>query len=169
MDLLLIRHGEALPVGRDGIASDYDRVLSNIGKRKSTAAGEALTRLGVHLDAILFSPLPRAEQTVGALVERFEGHPACRACPEMAPGANWDTLVKELRRNSELSAIALVGHEPDLSGMAARVLGGDDLPRLIFHTGSIACIHLELKSDPPDASLRWFLDSAQLEWIARGQ
>lgn len=169
MELLLVRHGEALPVGRDGIASDYDRVLSTIGKRKSTAAGEALNRLGVRLDAILYSPLPRAEQTAGALTERLGGHPECRTCPELAPGAYWPVIVSELRRNADLSAIALVGHEPDLSGMAARILGGDHLPRLIFHTGSIACILLDLKSDPPDASLRWFLDSAQLEWIARGQ
>lgn len=168
MEILLIRHGEALPAGRDGITSDYDRVLSDIGKRKSAAAGEALTRLGVRLDAILFSPLPRAEQTVSSMVDRLDNAPECRVCNDMAPGAHWLTMLKELRQIAELRTVALVGHEPDLSTMAARVLGGLDGPYFIFHTGSIACIHLELGNDPPGASLRWFLDSAQLEWIARG-
>jgi phosphohistidine phosphatase SixA len=75
--------------------------------------------------------------------------------------------VDELRRNTEFTTIAMCGHEPDLSTTATRLLGGDHRPSLLFHTGSIAMLHVDLKADPPQSSLAWFLDSRQLDLIAQ--
>ena len=56
--LWLLRHGDAA----DG-SPDAERPLTKKGERQSRAAGRALKRLGVEMDACLTSPKVRAADT----------------------------------------------------------------------------------------------------------
>jgi len=167
MELLLIRHGEARRVGDDGITTDRQRVLSSLGIEKTRNAGIALSKLGLRINAVLSSPYPRTVQTSEILRDSLSYTPQIRASELVAPNAAWVPLVEELQRNIELRTIAVCGHEPDLSAFATKLLGGNRRASLIFHTGSVALFHVDVRNDPPEASLRWFLDSNQLDLIAR--
>ncbi len=167
LELLIIRHGEATPVGSPGVGSDRERTLSATGVDKTKRAAAALNRLGIRLNAVLTSPYPRAHQTAEILCERLERAPQLRACDALSCDADMGRLMEELNRVAELKAVGVCGHEPDLSRLTARLLANDDRPRLVFHTGSMAYMHVELNGSTPSSLLHWFLDSRQLDWIAQ--
>jgi phosphohistidine phosphatase len=113
MTLLLLRHGDA----EDGGGDDDARRLTPKGERQAVAAGEALSALGIEVDACLSSPKLRAAEMARL---------ACRAL-----GIEFE-LTDELRGGPfdgpELAAgrgtVLLVGHEPDFSDEVARLTGG---------------------------------------------
>lgn len=170
MELLLLRHGEALRVGQQGIDSDEHRTLTQTGIDKTRRTAVTLNRLHVRLDALLCSPLERTLQTARLLCEGMEHRPQLRPCdalvPDPSPNAV-DRIIDLLRRNAELPAIGICGHEPNLSGLLERFIGGNRRPCVVFHTGSVAWAQLDLSCDPPEATLHWFMDSRQLDLIAR--
>lgn len=167
LELLIIRHGEATPVGSPGVSSDRERTLSSKGIAKTERAAAALNRLGIRLNAVLTSPYPRAQQTAEILCERLERSPQLRSCEALSCDTDMGSVMGELNRVAELKAVAVCGHEPDLSRLAAKLLADDERPRLVFHTGSMAYMHVELNGSSPSALLHWFLDSRQLDWISQ--
>ncbi|MCH7527231.1 MAG: phosphohistidine phosphatase SixA [Planctomycetes bacterium] len=167
MNLLLIRHAEALPVGSPGITSDEQRVLSPAGKSKTHQAAIALNKLGVRIQIMLASPYLRAMQTAEIFCENLDHSPQLRACDALGADFDVKVVVDAIRQVADLGSLALCGHEPDLSRLATYLMGGRGQPSLIFHTGAMAHMQLDLGTKPPTASLHWFLNSQQLERIAQ--
>ncbi|QEY32867.1 phosphohistidine phosphatase SixA [Synechococcus sp. RSCCF101] len=121
--LLLLRHGIAEE--RGGLRPDPERSLTEAGRRRTRKVCRRLRRLGLVCDSLLASPLLRAHQTAEIAVR--EGlAPELRPCDALRPGSDpWPlllALITALRPGSPMR-IGLVGHEPDLSGLAARLLG----------------------------------------------
>jgi phosphohistidine phosphatase len=115
MLLYIIRHADAVPQGKGDVNSDADRPLTEKGRAQSHALAKALQQRGVHLDVILTSPLLRARQTAEDMVDVWEGHkPEVQICEELAPGVKPGKLARALRKLKR-EAIAVVGHQPDLS------------------------------------------------------
>ena len=110
--LWLLRHGDAA----DG-SPDAERPLTKKGERQSRAAGLALKRLGVELDACLTSPKVRAADTAKLACEPLGVEP--RHEPKLAGGPfDAEALAAGLGDN-----VLLVGHDPDFS-MALHALTG---------------------------------------------
>jgi phosphohistidine phosphatase len=110
--LWLLRHGEAA----DG-SPDAERPLTEKGERQSRAAGAALKRLGVEMDACLTSPKVRAADTAKLACESLGIDP--RQEPKLAGGPfDAEALAAGLGDN-----VLLVGHDPDFS-MAVHALTG---------------------------------------------
>ena len=42
MKLILVRHAEAVDLGTDGVASDFDRPLTDLGRRQAAGLATAL-------------------------------------------------------------------------------------------------------------------------------
>ncbi|HKP90358.1 MAG TPA: histidine phosphatase family protein [Thermoleophilaceae bacterium] len=110
--LWLLRHGDAA----DG-SPDAERPLTKKGERQSRAAGRALKRLGVEIDACLTSPKVRAADTAKLACEPLGVDP--RQEPKLAGGPfDAEALAAGLGDN-----VLLVGHDPDFS-MAVHALTG---------------------------------------------
>jgi phosphohistidine phosphatase len=108
----LLRHGEA----EDG-SPDAERALTDKGERQSRAAGAALARLGVKLDACLASPKVRAADTAKLACEALGVDVQLE--PKLAGGPfDADMLTAGLG-----DEVLLVGHDPDFS-MAVHSLTG---------------------------------------------
>lgn len=123
MDLYLIRHADALPLGVQGITEDEARPLSDEGRAQARALGEALAGKGVRLDKIVTSPLLRARQTTDALQAGWPGvAPEVVVCEEVAPGSKRRKLARALRQLGG-NAVAVVGHQPDLGRFAGWLIG----------------------------------------------
>jgi len=141
----LLRHGDA----EDDAADDAARRLTKKGKRQSTAAGAALERLGVEVDACLSSPKVRARQTADlaceALGVEVEETDALR-------GGDFDPAMLASGRGEVL----LVGHEPDFSRAIQAATGS----RVELKKGGLAAIE--------DGTLVALLRPAQLKAIAGG-
>jgi phosphohistidine phosphatase len=108
----LLRHGEA----EDG-SPDAERKLTAKGERQSRAAGAALKKLGVELDACLASPKLRAADTAKLTCEPLGVDVQLE--PRLAGGPfDADELAAGLGDH-----VLLVGHDPDFS-MAVHSLTG---------------------------------------------
>src|SRR5919199_4262034 len=99
----LLRHGEAA----DG-SPDAERPLTDKGERQARAAGEALKKLGVSIDACLSSPKVRAYDTAKLACEPLGVEVQLE--PKLAGGP---FQPEELAAG--LGDVLLVGHDPDFS------------------------------------------------------
>jgi phosphohistidine phosphatase len=110
--LWLMRHGDAA----DG-SPDAERPLTEKGEGQARAAGRALAKLGVRMDACLTSPKVRAADTARLACEPLDIEP--RHEPKLAGGPfDAEALAAGLGDN-----VLLVGHDPDFS-MAVHGLTG---------------------------------------------
>lgn len=156
MDLILIRHADALPLGQAGILEDAERPLSDTGKTQAKALAAALQRAGVHMNLLLTSPAVRAKQTADGLLAAWkDSPPKLQICEDLAMGFKVKKLagfVEELKAAS----IGLVGHQPDLSEFAAWLIGSRKA-RIDFAKGGAACISLGDAVAKGDGTLEWLI------------
>jgi len=162
VELLLIRHADAVPRGTPGIA-DADRALTGRGKKQFRDAAKGLARL-IRPRAVLTSPLRRARETAEIACRAWAG-PRPR---EVEALADYDlaALRSELERFSDSTRVALVGHEPHFSRLLAHLLAGTDAERLTFRKGGAALVEV----DGPGltrGSLLWYVPPKVLARISK--
>ena len=139
MQLLIIRHAIAVPSGTPDIP-DEERPLTPRGKARFRSAARGLARICKRPDALLTSPLLRAAQTA-AIAAKAWGKIAPEECPALASGS-FDELAAALAGYPDSTLIALVGHEPHVSELLARLLGSSRTDRLTFRKGAAALVEL---------------------------
>jgi phosphohistidine phosphatase len=122
MELILWRHADA----EEG-SPDLLRELTPLGRKQ---AGHVADWLNVRLPEdcrILCSPATRTQQTAEALERDFEVE------PEIGPGAHPGAVLRVTGWPAAAGAVLVVGHQPTLGRLAARLLVGRehdlDIPR----------------------------------------
>src|SRR5688572_15162955 len=123
MKLLIIRHAAAVPSGTPGIADD-DRPLTLRGRARFVRAARGLARLVERPDVLLTSPLPRARATADIAARAF-GRLEATVEPALAHGT-LAAILAAVARHPAKATVAIVGHEPTLGSLLARLLEGDD-------------------------------------------
>jgi phosphohistidine phosphatase len=162
VELYLIRHAEALPVGSNGIVEDEHRPLSEAGLAQCRALAEALRRQGVKLDKVVSSPLARAHETAETLVQDWPAPaPELVQCQALAPGGKRRKLTRFLH-GLGAESMAVVGHNPDLSEYAGWLIGGKGVQVELAKAG-VACVHFEGKYGKGCGLLNWLVTP---EWFA---
>jgi len=136
--LWLLRHGEAEP---HASGRDAERRLTERGERQARAAGIALARIGVKFDAVLFSPKVRARQTAELAAEawRPQQRKRLREHAPLASGFDAAQALEAIHGAGADGCLLLVGHEPDLSGVAGELTGA----RLDLKKGGVAALRLD--------------------------
>jgi len=127
----LLRHGDAEP---HGAREDFERRLTARGERQATGAGRALARLGVRFEAVYASPRVRALDTARLACVELGCEPVVHG--PLAGGFDARDAGELLARHRGAAAVMLVGHEPDLSGLAAALTGA----RIEMKKGGLAAI-----------------------------
>ena len=154
-ELYLIRHGLAAERGEQ-YPDDAKRPLTTRGIQRLRRAGKALASLDVAFDVILTSPLVRTRQTADALASAFREPPPIVNAPSLAPGGSHNAIVDDLAKQSHRrKKIAIVGHEPGIGELAARLMG---LRKPIeFKKGAICRIDVAALPPTGNGQLKWFL------------
>lgn len=155
----LVRHAIAAP--REEYASDYDRPLTEKGARRMYEITAGLTRLGVQLNEIWTSPLIRARQTADILGRLHGFHGPVRRMESLAPGGDHGLILGRLAE-AGVESLALVGHEPGLGELCARMLGGAPDRFILFKKGAVACIDVDGANLAGGGVLQWLLQPGQL-------
>ena len=139
MKLLLVRHATAVPRGTPGV-SDDKRPLTPEGKTKFLAAARGLARIARRPDVLLTSPLPRARATAEIIAGVFTDLDLTIE-PALARG-DVDAVLAAVDHQAAGSTVALVGHEPLLGALLARLLGAKPDNGLAFKKGGAALVDL---------------------------
>jgi phosphohistidine phosphatase len=111
------------------------------GEQQARAAGIALQRLGAEFEVVLFSPKTRARKTAELAAAQWttEQRERLRSDPALAGGFDARQALEALSSITADGRLLLVGHEPDLSGVAGDLTGGlVDLKK-----GGLAVVRLE--------------------------
>lgn len=124
LQVLLIRHSHAVPEG-SGL-SDEHRYLSERGRNTARRVGATLRSEGVRADVWLTSPLPRAVQTAELLANALEFTGEIVVLPPLQPGCAPEFVA--MRLSQHVGTVALVGHEPTLSGLGALLVSRPSFP-----------------------------------------
>jgi phosphohistidine phosphatase len=153
VQLLIVRHGIAVERGTPGIPDD-ERPLTPEGEKKFKQAARGVARVLDKPYAILTSPLPRAHRTAELLSDAFGGV-TLTSTTALADGS-FDDLSSQLGEYPKKALLAVVGHEPFLSSLLARLLRAKGGAALEFKKGGMALV--ELDGSPSDgATLLAFL------------
>lgn len=162
MDLYIIRHAEAQPLGEGGIKNDEDRPLTAAGHAQCKPLAAALQRQGVRLQRIVTSPLLRARQTAEDLLQELAApKPELHVCDHLAPDGKRKKLTRFLRGLGAQS-IAIVGHNPDL-GLYAGWLIGSRRAQIDLAKAGVAYVHFDEEPDKGAGVLQWM---ASPQWCA---
>jgi phosphohistidine phosphatase len=143
--------------------ADDDRPLTPRGKARFRVAAQGLARIAHRPDLLLTSPLPRARATAEIAARAFRRiEPVVERA--LAHGSVADVLAVLAGQPAE-ATVAIVGHEPVVSALLARLLGASRGDGFAFKKGGVALV--DLPGGPRAAGrLVWFLKPRILRSLA---
>jgi phosphohistidine phosphatase len=117
--LILLRHGKAESTAATG--GDFERGLTERGRRESALIGHALARIGYAPDLVLVSTARRAMETWEAAEGSF---PKARMAPARELyHASADALAEAIDAAGEpVATLMVVGHNPGLHELALTLM-----------------------------------------------
>ena len=162
MRIVFVRHATA----EDGGPSlpDWDRALTPEGRAEAPLVSNALQALELQPDLVLSSPLVRAYQTAEIIAPVL----GCTVmvADELQPGhGTLDNLQQVLARHTA-GTVMLVGHEPDLSALAARLCNADERGILLKKAGLIR-VDIEGRIQAGRGRLVWLLTPRVMRAMVR--
>jgi phosphohistidine phosphatase len=163
LELYVVRHGEAAPQAAGG---DRERALTERGALAAERVGVGLATLGVTLDALLASPLRRAQETARILARSLGAEP--RTEDALDGGASATDLLRVLpdwtrgRRR-----VALVGHQPVLGELVTLASFGPGRPCVALPPAGVARIDFPGAPRVAGAELVWLATPDLLDRVGR--
>src|SRR3569833_1836842 len=124
MNLLVIRH--AVAEDKKLLEDDAARRLTSAGERKFKGVARGLKQLGWKLNRVYTSPWLRAQRTAEQHTALGGGAPMATDLLSQSPRAELLAQISEYAGGAEkYHAVAVVGHEPWLGELIARLTLGD--------------------------------------------
>ena len=168
MNLLVIRH--AIAEDKENFAatgrSDDQRPLTDAGRTKMRRGSQGLRTVVGKVAVLASSPLVRARETA-EIVGPALGVPRVEIVDALRPDSDYDGLVDWLDgraapNDDDEYTVAVVGHEPHLSGLVTWLMTGSDDARVELKKGGACLLHFDGTPSKGEATLRWLLTPSQL-------
>jgi len=153
-ELYFVRHGLAEERG-DAWPDDTKRPLTEEGMSRLRKAVRGLARIGVAIDVVLTSPLVRARQTADIVAGGLDPRPSIVNVDSLAPAGSYAAVLADLEKHSRKCRLALVGHEPMLGELAARLVGSRH--PIEFKKGGVCRIDVDNLPPAGPGALRWMV------------
>jgi phosphohistidine phosphatase len=141
MELIVLRHAEA----EDHAPTDHLRRLTEKGRHQAEAVGVYLKEHAIKVDIILSSPALRTAETAEIVAEELELE--VQTVPWALPGMTPEMAMNSLERFQSAKRVLLVGHQPDIGLLVARLLGLRDDRSLHVRKASLFQLNLISKYD----------------------
>ena len=161
--LHFLRHGQTPHSRDDRFCGSSDPDLTDDGRAMAAAIAEALER--EPFAAIYSSPLRRARETAEILAAAYDS-PSLETVEPLSPGSPPAALMPWLARHDTDATVAVVGHEPHLSGLVSWLAAGSPRPWLELSKGGACLLEVE-KAAARGATLVWLLDARTLRRLRR--
>jgi phosphohistidine phosphatase len=159
IEIYLVRHGLAGQFG--DYEDDAVRPLTDDGVKKTHKVAKRLVELGLSFDRILTSPYQRAYQTAQILQEEGLSH-SIDPLDSLQPGGDQAITIESVTqiRSEGLRVamrLAIVGHEPDLSQLAATLILGHTCENLTLKKAGIIGLTAPIEGE--------LIGQCQLFWL----
>ena len=163
MKLLVIRHAIAEDKGNwaGTGASDDSRPLTEDGEGKMVRNASGLHSIISRIDLLATSPLTRARQTADIVAAEF-GIGDVETTDALAPDRPPKELARWAGAHGEKELIAIVGHEPHLSGLVTWFMVGSSSAAVELKKGGACLLEFEKAPSSGGGILEWLLTPAQL-------
>lgn len=160
MLLYLIRHAWAGERDEKQYSNDELRPLTADGKKRFAKMLDRLDEAKIRPTWIATSPLVRCRQTADILAKHLSKSPEIMELVALKPDSDLgEVLAWTGKRKDE--EIAWVCHAPDISDMAAALIG-DGSGSIRFAKGAIAAIRFEGAVDRNAGELAWLATASML-------
>jgi phosphohistidine phosphatase len=166
MNLYILRHGIAEEAPAEG--DDGARKLTPKGREKMRDAAEGMRNFGLKFDAILTSPLARATETAEIVAAAYANTPPPQVLPALATGVPGTEVIAALRSFAKLKNVMIVGHEPQLSAIAAIVMTGSPEGAMLgLKKGGCIALRVQSRPEKGGSELLWMLTPRQLRTLRK--
>jgi phosphohistidine phosphatase len=159
MDLFLMRHATA--EARERYSDDFQRPLTAEGRHNHQLVARLLVPLLQPVHHILSSPLVRARQTADIVAEAVQFSGQVHETPVLGGDCTVGAVLDLLHSYTREARILCVGHEPDMSRLAAVFLDGEGRSAIAFQPGAVLGVAFPGHAAPGRGVLRLFLRPAE--------
>jgi phosphohistidine phosphatase len=166
MQLLVIRH--AIAMDRDEFAesgeSDDRRPLTKAGAKRMRKAVTGLRDVVDRIDVIATSPYTRAVETAEIVSDEFSLGPA-ELSASLVPDVRFDEFEEWARPYADRNVVAIVGHEPHLSGLVTWLMTGSGDSRIELKKGGACLLDFDSNIRRGAGTLLWLMTPRQLRTL----
>lgn len=162
MDLLVIRHGEAMDKEEWAKTEKSDdlRVLTSEGMEEMKEIARGLREQVKKLDVLATSSLVRAVQTAEIVADVYDI--PVKKIAALSPDAEPKEFEKWCEDFEDVKRIAIVGHEPHLTTLITCLMTGDEDPIVELKKGGCCLLEFDSKIKEGEGVLRWLMTPGQL-------
>lgn len=161
LELYIIRHGLAGKSLEDE-ALDEERPLKKKGKEMMKDIAKGLQTLKIGFDVVVTSPLLRAKETAEIVNALCSDTKEVTVTDLLCPDASYDNLIKFLNKLKKYEKVAIVGHEPFLSGFASYCLTNNKHALISLKKGGVLKLEMDGVIKPGKCTLSWLMEPSQL-------
>ena len=173
MNLLVIRH--AIAEDKEAFAasgrSDEQRPLTEAGRSKMRRAADGLRLVCPRVAVLASSPLLRARETADIVAPIFR-IARVEIVDALRPERAFEEFMVWLRHRvppneaNDQATVAVVGHEPHLSGLVTWLMTSGTQSRIELKKGGTCLLRFGRTPSDGAAILRWALTPSQLRSLA---
>lgn len=156
LTLILLRHAKS-----DWSAkydTDHERPLAKRGKKDADMMGKLLNGAKEKPDLVISSTSIRTSETIKLVMKNSKWDCKVELTDELFESTPSKVIEKLQKQPDDLKTIVLVGHEPELSLLTGKLIGGGNVR---FPTAAAACINFEVNKWPDIkegmGELEWFV------------
>jgi phosphohistidine phosphatase len=120
-NLYVLRHGIAVPHGAPGVP-ESQRPLTPKGEARTKDVARGLRKLGLDIERIVTSPLPRARRTAELVAAELDLQSRLEECDVLSAGAP-PRAVRDWLSTRREERLMIVGHNPDLTELVGLLIG----------------------------------------------
>jgi phosphohistidine phosphatase SixA len=153
----LMRHGPSVPGGKVNPRGTALSPLTPEGRKKVSEIAKGLIETGFNIDWIISSPWRQAMETAQLVAARLPAEVPVDSCEALLPSGPIEETIRFLRKRPDLRRVLIVGHEPGLSRLAARLTDCSEGANLKLKKGGCCLLRFD---DPPsrgNGRLVWWL------------
>lgn len=147
--------------------TDADRPLTPKGKRQLRQIANAMKNMDLRFTLILSSPFVRARRTAEIIAKLLKLKNHVAFSDGLTPDGDPKTLIQQLNELKPASEnVLLVGHEPYLSQLIARLISGGSATAIDLKKGGLCRLEAEPLRFGRCATLTWLLTPKQMKLMA---
>lgn len=161
LELYMIRHGFADEPLEDE-KMDEERPLKKKGKEQIQDVSKGLKAQKTRFDVVFSSPLLRAKETAEIVNEFCGKSQEVEITDLLRPESSYNALIKFLNTFKSNKTVAIVGHEPFLSGFASYCLSKSKRSLIHLKKGGVLMLEIDEVIKPGHCLLSWLMEPTQI-------